>query len=424
MSTIQLPRWARISIALACVAIGLASSTVNGWLLVRGLELTEPDSSSRTILTASGVLMITVELVAFFLAALLPAAQLRRLRIMGLALWLFGCITIFGTRLVLNHNAESAIAAQATRLDNVRQAIASRLADADRVRANGERQGASANAWARHLGAMAIKQADAMERDIEPLRDELANLQAEQRTTLLRVLGPELALVHSVAMPVLISSLGLVLFGVAGMMLRRVKTDGDTPLQPTVTTQQSPQAPPLQPEQTVTPHRSAVPHGAIPAVPPTVNPMTNWRSITAAIPLAAMSAAPTVIASPAVAPRTKEPATASPFQEITLEATPEIAPTIEIEPAVTALEQSTVAAVTAVDVAVTAAVTGQDDCYQRLRSAVLAGEIKPSVRALNNAGWGSIRAASRYLKQLADEGVIVKEGQGYALALNRSESIQ
>ena len=79
MNSIALPRWARIVVALVCVGIGLASSTVAGWLLVRGLELTEPDDKARLILTAVGVLMILTELTAFFLTALLPTARLYQL---------------------------------------------------------------------------------------------------------------------------------------------------------------------------------------------------------------------------------------------------------------------------------------------------------------------------------------------------------
>ena len=425
MNPIPLPRWARISIALACVGIGLASSTVNGWLLVRGLELTEPDTSARIILIAAGVLMITVELMAFFLAALLPEARLHRLRIMGLALWAFGVVTIFGTRLVLNHSAEAIVAGQAMRVSNLRSAIATRLADAERVRANGQRQNASDNAWTLHLGALAIKQADAMERDIEPLRDELANLRAAQRTTLPQVLGPSLALAHSVAMPVLVSTIGLTMFGVAGMMLRRQTsaaeatpaqrqedriaaaptvprepvtdeiTVPEAPVTPPTTAPDVEKSPPMAPAAlsittlpaqvigVVPQHRTALPAGTVPAAPPATSPMSAWRAAaaSAAVPLSALSVAPVAIAAPTAV---TQPQTVAEVQQ---------------EPAVTA------------------PVTGmQDDCYQRLRVGVLDGQIKPSVRALREAGGVGTEKARRYLQQLATEGLITKEGQGYALA--------
>lgn len=440
MTNIPIPRWARISIALTCAGIGLASSAVTGRLLVRGLELTEPDASSRAILTASGVLMITVELVAFFLAALLPEAKLYRLRVMGLALWLFGVVTIFGTRLVLNHNAEAAVSAQAMRADNLRASIASRLADADRVRSNGERQNASDNAWTRHLGALAIKQADAMERDIEPLRDELADLQGQQHTTLPRVLGPELALAHSVAMPVLISSIGLTMFGVAGVMLRR-QTDGSESTAPVRSVQQqadqttapdtvpdavpseseavpadpvglakgdldvanpAPAAPPppriiTLPTQTLEPaprHRTALPAGAVPAVPSATSTASTWRAVASAvIPLTAMSAAPV-----AMAASVEQASTVPAAAPLNVQAVPETVP------APTADE-----------------VQPDDNRYQRIRVGVLAGTVVPSVRGMRDARV-STDIARRYLKQLAAEGVLIKRGQGYALAPRPSEN--
>ena len=383
MNPIPLPRWARISIALACAAIGLASSTVAGWLLVRGLELTEPDSTARVILIAAGVLMVVTELTAFFLVALLPTARLYQLRLVGLTLLAFEITTIFGTRMVINHDTEAAIASQATRLDSLRTAIETRSADAGRVRANGERQSASENAWARHLGTQAIRQADAMERDIEPLRNELADLQAKQRTTLPRMLGPGLSLAHSIAMPVLVSTIGLTMFGVAGLMLRRPDDEVqsvqaiEVPVPPPVP---GPVAPSRQLFQA--PYRTTLPRGARPAIPPVIHPLSAWCSVAAAAPLSVMTAAPA----------------------------PMECPTIEVE------QEGVAVPVTAPVTPVEATVPEGEDRYQRLRAGVLAGQIKPSVRALREAGGGGTDTVRRYLQQLAAEGVITKEGQGYTLA--------
>lgn len=414
MSQIPLPRWARISIALTCVAIGLASSTVAGSLLVRGLELTEPDSTARAILTAAGVLMIMTELVAFFLVALLPTARLHQLRLMGIALLVFEVVTIFGTRLVLNHSAEAQATAQAMRMENLRLAIAARTADADRVRANGQRQGASDNAWVRHLGSQAIQRASSMERDIEPLRDELADMQSRLRPTLPSALGPGLALAHSIAMPVLVSSIGLTLFGVAGLMLRRPGLNGGTvhrQEQPAVAgngysqqereverstevdgarsiDQATPKPRPVQSAHPAPTHRTAVPTGTVPAIPAAVSTMTAWRSIAAAIPLSTLPATPVALASPAP-----------------VDGPGETIPLSEPTPGTPATVQPAEGAVTA-----------EDDRYQRLRAGVLAGQIKPSVRALREAGGGGTDTVRRYLQQLATEGVIAKNGQGYTLA--------
>ena len=440
MNSIALPRWGRVAIALVCVGIGLASSTVAGWLLVRGLELTEPDAKARMILTAAGVLMILTELTAFFLTALLPTARLYQLRVMGAALLVFEVVTIFGTRLVLSDSAESAATAHATRIENVQHSIEARKADADRVRAVGERQAASDHAWTRHLGTLAIQKADAMEREIEPLRESLADLQAQRRPTFQHALGPKLALAHSIATPVLISSTGLVLFGVAGLMLRRNRDE----VQPEVQVQPDP-------VQTVPEHRTAVPHGAIPAVPHPVSALHHWRSIAAVAPLAAMSVAPVAVAAPAAEAPVEAPAEAAPApesepsqpvavqpamdagtavqQEIMLLPDP-VQPAVQerrdqVQPVRHAPVQPEMEQVQAAADAGTASQeagtvepetgTGSDDCYQRLRAAVLAEEVKPNVRALREARYGGTDAVRRHLQRLAAEGLITKTTKGYAL---------
>ena len=447
MHPIPLPRWARIVIALACVGIGIASSAVAGWLLVRGLELTEPDDKARLILTAAGVLMIMTELTAFFLTALLPTARMYQLRVMGVALLVFEITTIYGTRLVLSDSAESAAIAHTTRIENLQLSIDNRKADADRVRAAGERQAASDHAWSRHLGTLAIQKADTMEREIEPLREQLADLQASRRPTLQHALGPQLAQAHSIAMPVLVSSTGLVLFGVAGLMLRRNR-DEVQPAQPAAQDRPDPVQPdhPVQvaPVQSISPaqaapeHRTAVPHGAVPAVPQVVSPLHHWRSITAAVPLAAMSAAPVAVAAPAVETTVEAPAEAVPALEIEQTQPDPIQPATdagaavqqEVAPQPDPVQHAPVQQVqpemepvqAADDAGTVEPVVGTvgDDRYQRLRAAVLAGQVKPSVRSVRDAGYGGTDAVRRHLQQLASDGVIVKSGQGYALAPNRS----
>lgn len=60
--------------------------------------------------------------------------------------------------------------------------------------------------------------------------------------------------------------------------------------------------------------------------------------------------------------------------------------------------------------------TRTDARYQRLRTAVLAGHVKPSVRAMHAAVGGSTLAIREYQQRLADEGAIQRHGQGYRLA--------
>ena len=53
--------------------------------------------------------------------------------------------------------------------------------------------------------------------------------------------------------------------------------------------------------------------------------------------------------------------------------------------------------------------------YNRVKAAVKAGKLKPSMRALQIAEGGGGIVVRRYLQQLETEGIIVRSGRGYAL---------
>ena len=54
--------------------------------------------------------------------------------------------------------------------------------------------------------------------------------------------------------------------------------------------------------------------------------------------------------------------------------------------------------------------------YDRLKTQVRAGELKPSVRSLVTAGGMQNQTAQKYLRAMADEGIINRNGKGYHLA--------
>lgn len=55
--------------------------------------------------------------------------------------------------------------------------------------------------------------------------------------------------------------------------------------------------------------------------------------------------------------------------------------------------------------------------YRTIRSAVAAGQLKPSVRAIQAAAGGGTEIVRAYLQEMVREGVIVRQTKGYALAL-------
>lgn len=61
--------------------------------------------------------------------------------------------------------------------------------------------------------------------------------------------------------------------------------------------------------------------------------------------------------------------------------------------------------------------------YERVKAAVLAGKLKPSVRAIQGTEGGSTLIARRYLQQLDNEGVIERNGQGWTRASSSKEQM-
>lgn len=220
----HLPRWVYIALAAVTAAIGLAASGITAKFFILGLERLEPDPTARSILVGTGLLMIATELAAFGIAALLPANKLRSLRtklvITGLLLLAFEAATICVTQGALDQASESAAKASMQRVHELQTTIQARRAAAQSLRDNGALQSASSNAWTRSLGAAALRDALKVESQIDPLANELAQLQASTRPTTASVLGTQGVMVYGLARGLLISAMGLVMFGVAGALLR------------------------------------------------------------------------------------------------------------------------------------------------------------------------------------------------------------
>lgn len=219
-----LPRWAYIVLAAITAAIGLAASGVTAKFFVLGLDKLESDPMARSVLMSTGVLMIVTELAAFGLAALLPSRQLRSMRatliVCGALLLAFEATTIYVTQAAIDHASEVEESSRASRILELQATIESRRAAAKSLRANGEAQSNSSNAWTRTLGAAALRDALKVEEHIAPMSEELARLQAGSRPTMGAVLGHAGTQAYGIVRGLLISAMGLVMFSAAGALLR------------------------------------------------------------------------------------------------------------------------------------------------------------------------------------------------------------
>ena len=373
----HLAPWAYRLLAVAAGAIGIAASVVTARFFVVALEQIETDAPARDALLAAGVLMIITEVASFFLAALLPAQQLRALRVQLLLcagmLVAFEGATIYLGQRALQQAADAQASSLQTRIQQAQASLQAQQQTAAALRSNGATQSDSKYSWVRQDGAATLQRAADIEQRTAPMAQELARLQAQQRPTLTSALGHTGMVAYTVARSVLVSLMGLVMCGAAGALLRAARHSND-----------------LQPKQPVVPATPAQTATKTVAKSLTVaSAQGRWRSV--AVPLVSMAMAPVAVAVPA--------AIAAPAL-----------PVLRSTPADTA---TTVAAPPTVATAVPAAPA--DVRYQRVRTGVQQGHIKPSVRAMHAAVGGSTLAMRDYQQRLVAEGVVERHGQGYRL---------
>lgn len=348
--TDQLPAWAYRALALLAGAIGLTASAVTAQFFIVGLQLIEADAPARDALVAAGVLMIVTALSAFFVSALLPAQQLRALRAQ-LLLCASLLVAFECSTIYLTQRAMISTA------DALASSLQTRIDHAqDSITAH--------RATATALRSNGAAQSDSKYHWIRS--DGAATLQrAAVIDQQIAPLAHELASLQAQQRPTITAALGhdgMLAYSVARALL--VSITGLVMCGAAGALLRAARhinaAPTLQP---------AAATAALPVA--TVAPASSrWRSV--ALPLTAITLTPAVFA-------------AAPA--------PPAAPALRATPIATA--------------------TPTDARYERLRTGVQRGDIKPSVRAMHAAVGGSTLAMRDYQAQLVADGVIERHGQGY-----------
>jgi len=364
--------------------LGAAAAAVSAWLFVAGLTAMERDAGARAALIASGVLMTACQIGAAGIAGLVPQRALRRTRaaqlVLGAVLLAFEIVTMTTSQIAITRGATATANAAGARIAELRAAIESRRATAAGLRASAAGQADSRILQARLDGSAALRDAAAIEAGIEPIAAELARLDAEQRPTIEALLGRDATVWWTAVRSALIAVMGLVMTGAAGSLLRAAREMGGNAGQPLY-------------ERPVVQAPEAAPHPA---------------------PLPAAASAPAVASAIAPAPAPIDMPDAGPVEPSA--AVPEPEPL-----------DGLLADVPVLDIAPTDEPAGRPDTgvgegsnerYQRIRRVVRAGDLAPTVRAIRDASGASTETAQRYLKQLADEGVICAraKGRGWELA--------
>ncbi|ODV41506.1 hypothetical protein AWV79_35660 [Cupriavidus sp. UYMMa02A] len=191
---------------------------------ILGMEQLEPDASARQVLTAAGILMILVELLAFGVAALLPRKAMRGLRYkllaLGLCLLAFEAGTLYVTQVSMVRATQAKAQGENTQITALRASIASQRQAAATLRATAEKQAESRLEWVRNMAAKQANQAVAVEAGIAAQAVELAKLESAVHPTLENVLGDHGVIFYALGRSLLIVMMSVVLLAVSGGLLR------------------------------------------------------------------------------------------------------------------------------------------------------------------------------------------------------------
>lgn len=388
----NLPRWAYLLLTAACVAMGIWASYITLQYFEHGAKALETDAAHQALAVSAALMFVASEMGAFTLAALLTERQLwaRRWLLTGFAACVLGLevVTIVAVQLALTLGAEMTQSTTATQEHDLRARITALEASAASKRATADKQRATArDGYELKLSARSSTAATEEQGKTDALYQQLAAVQAQKRPTLAGMLGRDNAIYYAVARGILVSLGGLVFFGTAGALLRAARGGASGSVPGTIAPAQT--AAPAEPVAPVAP--------ATTVVTPSVS--YGKTMLAGAGALAAM-AAPVAHAMPANSAAESVQAGA--------------AESVQASAAVSVQKPR---AKRAASVKVDTGVEGKAGArYMRVKAGIKAGKIKPTQRGIMEAEGGSQAVVQAYLEQLANDGVIIKAGRGYALA--------
>ena len=423
---LHLPVAAYLFVMLIALALGSDAVYVNREYAYSSLEMLGLSDVAMAVRKNSIDLLLLADIAMFFIAALMPRERFRALRwkllALGVLIWAFDCAHMYQARFGIVMSGKSASTATAQRGDDLRASITSMRATAASLRTSAARQSASILGASRADGSASLREALAADQRAEALSAELATVERGKAPAEADIWGEWMPL-KAFAESLLISLVGLLMFGLAGEMVRaardaypgsratsRVSAKGGA--LPSWTTRMPKPSPAYA--------AAVMPMGAMAApmaaYPP---PLPTPPSISA--PSTVLTQAhPPVLKQAQPAPTPASSTVLIPAQSAVPEsAQPQAAPAADTPMPKVKKKRVRAASATAVadGAKIDTGTTGKAAArYERVKAKVLAGQIKPSVRSIQSAEGGSTLIARRYQQQLAAEGVIVRNGQGWAAA--------
>ena len=435
-----------LALALLCAALGTWASFINWEYFTHGARAMEPDEAAREISEGAALMFVVGEMAAFAFASLLPAERLRALRhklqAFGLAMLVFECATIILTQHGIAASAERRAGANDSRVGELKASIAAQRENAKETRERGKRLAMSTEAGARAQGAALIAKAQAIENKLEGKADEMGRLEGERKPTAIELLGDGKALAYAIARGLLVTTAGLVFFSAAGALVRAARTagqQGSTAQADAYAQAQAMQAHALAMQAQATAAAAGHPAPMVPVGNITPGPGPAYASDNVR-PLRpgqhfgrnmawALGAVPVMMGAAAMAPRQVQasvptvPNMAAPWLQVATpaqDANP--APADLAQPKARKAPQRTP---TAQGLRMDTGVGELDGYrYRRVRAAVKAGKLRPSVQAIKQAEGGGTQTVSAYLAELHREGLIEPNpsGRGWRLATTQREA--
>lgn len=372
-----------LAVMLAALVLGANAVHINREYAFANLATLGLNAATLAVRKGAIDLLLLADITLFFIAALVPRARFRSLRykllVLGLLIWAFDCAHTYQARFGIVMAGKSSATAIDQRSADLRASIDSLRATASGLRHSAARQSTSLIAASRADGSDSLRRAIDADQRADALSTELASIEHAKAPAEADIWGPWMPW-KAFAESLLISLVGLVMFTLAGEMVRAARD--------ACTARRIASAlPDSKPTPAAAQQKSPVPPIWSQRMP---NPHPGYAAI--AVPLGTMGAplatfapgfpSPPAITVPAVLKQAQSPAdqhTAQPVKTSTARPT-----AIKTEAR-----------------------------YSRIKAAVKAGTLKPSVRSLQQAEGGGTLLARRYLAQLASEGVIERAGQGW-----------
>jgi hypothetical protein len=434
-------------IACMALALGLMALYVSREYAQANLTVLGLDKAALDVRSYSIDLLLLADIVLVFTAAMMPRIKFAKLRwkllTLAGAIWAFDVLATYQARIGIVMQGTSIAESTDLHTSQLKASIESARATADGLRQSAAKQATSIFPASRADGAASLRAAADADRRAEAMTAQLAALSKGKAPTEESVWGRWTPW-KMFAEVLLIGLVNLAMFILTGEMVRAARdirsAPAAKPASATAPATAAPKASTLPRWSSAMPKASipayaaaAVPLGAMGAplatfapplpTPPSISVPAVLRQDPAAVPAQVqldIATVPTQVqqATATVPERVQSPSVPAASAAVPAAALAEVAPAAQVKTgtvkpakAKRKARASTVAVDgNKMDSGTKGKAAGR---YQRIKDAVLAGNLKPSVRSLREKETCGGVVAKRYLQQLASEGVIERKGQGW-----------